>query len=102
MPNCSKIRCVDKDICVILTVTGCPNSCFQQGTCVGGKCVCDKGWKGNSCEQYTCEELNNCGFGGYCAGPNICRCYQGWRVRMIHITSRITMILLSIDYVVTL
>ena len=52
-------------------------NCGIGGTCTGGNCTCDEGFKnfGNVCEDI-CEGIN-CGSGGDCLN-GICSCQTGY------------------------
>ena len=41
-------------------------------------CKCFEGWKGNSCLEPSCEQLNFCTGNGNCTGYNFCECNIGW------------------------
>ncbi|MDD9941317.1 MAG: thrombospondin type 3 repeat-containing protein [Myxococcales bacterium] len=51
----------------------------KHGTCseFGGLCLCERGWKGEDCDDFTCRDVNDCNK-GRCIGPNACRCEPGW------------------------
>lgn len=52
----------------------------EHGLCssFGGLCFCHKGWEGEDCDEPHCKDVQNCNF-GFCIGPNICRCKEGWQ-----------------------
>lgn len=56
------------------------SSCSGNGYCSkngkGVECACFAGWKGRTCNIFTCEA--NCSGHGRCVGPNECRCERGW------------------------
>lgn len=54
----------------------------KHGEChpVTGKCICEPGWEGESCETFHCKDVNNCN-NGRCIGPNTCGCNPGWESR---------------------
>ena len=51
----------------------------EHGVCsaFGGLCFCDRGWHGDSCDEFHCRDVRNCN-NGTCIGPNTCRCNAGW------------------------
>ncbi|KAK4125847.1 thermostable phytase [Parathielavia appendiculata] len=56
------------------------SACSKNGYCnengKGIECSCFAGWQGKTCNTYTCED--NCSGHGKCAGPNQCKCNDGW------------------------
>lgn len=55
----------------------CDAQCFINGNCiVPGKCECQKGWRGNNCQECAANCANN----GYCSNdnPTKCICPPGW------------------------
>ena len=65
---------------VSLPVINCPNGCFHNGDCVGSVCFCYRGWTGEDCSKFHCEDLHGCSGSGECVGPNVCLCYAGFMV----------------------
>lgn len=63
-------------------VMSCPNSCFHNGDCVGSVCFCYHGWTGEDCSKFHCEDLHGCSGSGECVGPNVCKCYAGFKVSL--------------------
>jgi hypothetical protein len=67
--------------------TFCPDNCGddgnsgvkginEHGKCGIGRCICDRGWGGASCNKMTCPDCKNC---GTCTGSsNICTCPPMW------------------------
>ncbi|KAI8487041.1 hypothetical protein Bbelb_353010, partial [Branchiostoma belcheri] len=68
-------------ICKRPVVDDCPNYCSHHGRCEGETCICGRGWEGEDCSKFTCNDRNSCGEFGTCVGPNICRCRNGWQGR---------------------
>ncbi len=50
--------------------------CAGHGTCVGGRCACDEGWRDYDCTRRACE--NGCSGNGHCAPDGTCSCYPGY------------------------
>eukprot|EP00118_Oscarella_pearsei_P003217 m.13434 g.13434 ORF g.13434 m.13434 type:complete len:5185 (+) comp24805_c0_seq1:361-15915(+) len=61
----------------------CPNACSQHGQCDSATrtCSCFKGWRGEDCSDFHCNDVNDCSGYGTCVGPNQCRCRVGWKGR---------------------
>ena len=65
-----------------LVLNGCKGECRDvtcvNGECVDGACVCEAGWKGESCatEAEPCDDIS-CQNGGNCVNGN-CVCQPGW------------------------
>ncbi|XP_072023149.1 protein bark beetle-like [Amphiura filiformis] len=57
----------------------CPNNCYGKGVCHGTTCVCSKGWKGDDCAEFHCQDVKDCSGFGTCVGPNQCKCRAGWQ-----------------------
>ena len=76
------------------------SSCHNQGDCLNGECVCDDGYKGNSCHEYDClygqkskdrcvcdygsKEVGgvctkSCQHGNFSIESGECRCNIGWK-----------------------
>jgi tenascin len=60
----------------------CPARCNGRGDCVGGRCECERGWKGSACEAPRCA--SDCSGHGRCLPPvgagalGACLCAGGW------------------------
>src|SRR5207249_256387 len=55
------------------------NKCSGHGTCTKGNCTCDKGWKGEKCDEVAKTCLNNCSGHGQCSDEyGTCDCDIGW------------------------
>ena len=67
----------------LFSVFHCPNGCFHNGECVGAVCFCYQGWTGEDCSKFHCHDLHNCSGNGECMGPNVCKCYPGYLVRLL-------------------
>ena len=57
----------------VTTTTTPPRDCgvsleCENGQCEENQCVCDDGWKGETCDMFYC--INNCTGHGRCYGPN--------------------------------
>ncbi|PFX25774.1 Tenascin-X [Stylophora pistillata] len=65
-------------VCTKTAVIRCPNGCFHKGDCVVATCFCYRGWTGQDCSQYHCNDVHNCSGNGECLGPNICKCKPGF------------------------
>ncbi|XP_040900853.1 N-acetylglucosamine-1-phosphodiester alpha-N-acetylglucosaminidase [Toxotes jaculatrix] len=68
----STILCVHQRRCQ-------PSDCSGHGDCVDGRCRCQAGWKGPSCDSLVCQPPA-CGAHGVCTA-NGCVCDAGWRGR---------------------
>ncbi|XP_078664668.1 mucin-5AC-like [Branchiostoma floridae x Branchiostoma belcheri] len=52
--------------------------CGQHGSCVGNACRCKDGWRGECCEEASCDPP--CENGGTCENPEYpCTCLPGWQ-----------------------
>ena len=36
------------------------------------------GWEGSACDQYSCDDLNDCNGNGDCTNDSVCSCYAGF------------------------
>ena len=57
----------------------CPDDCYKRGTCdkKTGKCKCNSGFAGESCQYMTCP--NDCNKKGVCnPSQGVCACFSGW------------------------
>ena len=43
------------------------------------KCNCYTGYNGQRCENFDCDQLNNCNGNGVCIEPNLCKCRSGFQ-----------------------
>ena len=68
---------------ISIPVMSCPNGCFHNGDCVGSVCFCYRGWTGEDCSKFHCEDLHGCSGSGECVGPNVCKCYAGFKVGLL-------------------
>ena len=51
------------------------------GVCQYGYCLCENGWKGETCDVPVCEEEDGVKCNaehGKCTNPNFCLCDEGW------------------------
>merc|ERR1719316_590490 len=57
----------------------CPNNCSYHGTCVKGKCNCNRGWTGVDCSnlQEMCPDDYIC-YHGVCNAMGHCDCDEGY------------------------
>ncbi|CAJ1378902.1 unnamed protein product [Effrenium voratum] len=53
----------------------CSSDCSQQGMCLAGKCLCNEGFYGETCEHRRC--LNDCSGNGQCHAGQ-CRCSKNY------------------------
>ncbi|XP_043193529.1 fibrillin-2-like isoform X1 [Amphibalanus amphitrite] len=60
-------------------VSACQTMCLNGGTCIGDKCLCRNGYKGDYCNEPVCTEA--CLNGGRCIGPDRCACVYGFTGR---------------------
>lgn len=51
----------------------CPNACSGQGRCIEGGCLCFAGFSGTDCSVQSC-----CNGHGSCEVPGTCECEAGW------------------------
>ena len=70
---------------VVYCIGDCPNGCSLHGSCDRQtlSCLCNRGWSGDDCSEFHCNDVNSCSGYGYCVGPNQCRCRVGWRVSVV-------------------
>ncbi|XP_065830968.1 uncharacterized protein [Oscarella lobularis] len=70
-------------LCSKLPADECPNACSRHGQCdrATRTCSCFKGWHGEDCNDFHCNDVNDCSVYGTCVGPNQCRCRVGWKGR---------------------
>jgi len=63
-----------------LTTVPCPFKCHGHGQCLStGRCGCDNGFGGASCEiDFRCPGNGNCNGQGKCTASGICSCYNGF------------------------
>ncbi|ESO82825.1 hypothetical protein LOTGIDRAFT_108840, partial [Lottia gigantea] len=61
---------------ISFSVNDCNGGCSKQGTCNNGKCSCNDGFTGTTCEIPIC--LNNCSNNGDCISGK-CSCYAGFK-----------------------
>lgn len=59
----------------IVPMGSCPTNCSGHGLCTDNGCLCDEGFSGTSCSEFTCYP--SCGTGS-CVAENLCECASGF------------------------